>query len=123
MVDGHLFDVLSSIAQSLRKKTELPFGGIQVRDDYRPRIRGRDSTYMFFSWSSQAIFSNYPRLPRAIPNRSSLSKARNGRSASSTPSPSRTYSGRKTTVRYSLSLGLGQAPDMLSQGSLTCSIR
>ena len=30
MVDGHLFDVLSSIAQSIRKKTELPFGGIQV---------------------------------------------------------------------------------------------
>ena len=31
MVDGHLFDTLSSIAQSVRKNTERPFGGIQAR--------------------------------------------------------------------------------------------
>ena len=39
MVDGHLFDMLSSIAQSLRKKTERPFGGIQVRGN-RAQICG-----------------------------------------------------------------------------------
>lgn len=32
MVDGHLFDALSLIAQCLRK-TQEPFGGIQVRLD------------------------------------------------------------------------------------------
>ena len=31
MVDGHLFDTLSQIAQDLRKNTERPFSGIQAR--------------------------------------------------------------------------------------------
>lgn len=44
MVDGHLFDTLSSIAQSLRKNTERPFGGIQARRD-RIRVRCADLTY------------------------------------------------------------------------------
>ena len=45
MVDGHLFDILSSIAQSLRKGSERPFGGIQVRCD-RSRARRVDLTYL-----------------------------------------------------------------------------
>ena len=44
MVDGHLFNTLSSIAQSLRKNTERPFGGMQVRCDC-PRTDGVDSTH------------------------------------------------------------------------------
>ena len=31
MVDGHLFEMIASIATRLRKKTDGPFGGIQVR--------------------------------------------------------------------------------------------
>jgi hypothetical protein len=30
MVDGHLFDKLAAIADQLRRKTDRPFGGIQV---------------------------------------------------------------------------------------------
>jgi ATP-dependent DNA helicase PIF1 len=30
MVDGHLFEKISAIAERLRKKTDRPFGGIQV---------------------------------------------------------------------------------------------
>lgn len=30
MVDGHLFDTLAKLAVELRKKTDRPFGGIQV---------------------------------------------------------------------------------------------
>lgn len=30
MVDGHLFELLAALADSLRKKTDKPFGGIQV---------------------------------------------------------------------------------------------
>ena len=30
MVDGHLFEKISEIAARLRKKTDRPFGGIQV---------------------------------------------------------------------------------------------
>jgi hypothetical protein len=30
MVDGHLFDKIALIADQLRKKTDRPFGGIQV---------------------------------------------------------------------------------------------
>jgi ATP-dependent DNA helicase PIF1 len=30
MVDGHLFEKISAIAARLRKKTDKPFGGIQV---------------------------------------------------------------------------------------------
>lgn len=30
MVDGHLFDTLATLADRLRKKTDRPFGGIQV---------------------------------------------------------------------------------------------
>ena len=31
MVDGHLFEKISAIATRLRKKSDRPFGGIQVR--------------------------------------------------------------------------------------------
>ena len=31
MVDGYLFDTLCKLAVELRKKTDRPFGGIQVR--------------------------------------------------------------------------------------------
>lgn len=31
MVDGQLFDTLAKLAVELRKKTDRPFGGIQVR--------------------------------------------------------------------------------------------
>jgi len=31
MVDGHLFEKICEIAARLRKKTDRPFGGIQVR--------------------------------------------------------------------------------------------
>ena len=30
MVDGHLFEKISEIAARLRKKTDKPFGGLQV---------------------------------------------------------------------------------------------
>ena len=30
MVDGHLFEKISEIAARLRKKTDRPFGGLQV---------------------------------------------------------------------------------------------
>jgi hypothetical protein len=30
MVDGHLFERIAAIATQLRKKTDRPFGGIQV---------------------------------------------------------------------------------------------
>jgi hypothetical protein len=30
MLDGHLFDTLAALAERLRKKTNKPFGGIQV---------------------------------------------------------------------------------------------
>ena len=30
MVDGHLFERIAAIATKLRKKTDKPFGGIQV---------------------------------------------------------------------------------------------
>ena len=33
MVDGQLFDTLAKLAVELRKKTDRPFGGIQVCDD------------------------------------------------------------------------------------------
>lgn len=31
MLDGHLFNTLATLADRLRKKTNRPFGGIQVR--------------------------------------------------------------------------------------------
>ena len=31
MLDGHLFNTLAALADRLRKKTNKPFGGIQVR--------------------------------------------------------------------------------------------
>ena len=31
MVDGYLFDTLAKLAVELRKKTDKPFGGMQVR--------------------------------------------------------------------------------------------
>jgi hypothetical protein len=31
MVDGHFFDTISAIADRLHRKTDRPFGGIQVR--------------------------------------------------------------------------------------------
>ena len=31
MLDGHLFNTLAALADCLRKKTNKPFGGIQVR--------------------------------------------------------------------------------------------
>lgn len=110
MVDGHLFDTLSSIAQSIRKSTERPFGGVQARPD-RPRICRADLTYMLYSWSLLGIFSNYLQLPKAIPNPSSLSKAWNGRNVSSIQSPSHKYFGRKITVRCLPFPGLGRVPD------------
>ena len=30
MVDGHLFDRIAAVADQLRRKTDRPFGGIQV---------------------------------------------------------------------------------------------
>jgi len=30
MVDGHLFERIATLADRLRKKTDKPFGGIQV---------------------------------------------------------------------------------------------
>ena len=50
MVDGHLFDTLSSIAQSLRKNTERPFGGIQVRFTIVLESGGMGLTYFLLSW-------------------------------------------------------------------------
>ena len=32
MLDGHLFNTLAALADRLRKKTDKPFGGIQVRE-------------------------------------------------------------------------------------------
>ncbi|KAI0049474.1 hypothetical protein FA95DRAFT_854450 [Auriscalpium vulgare] len=37
MVDGHLFDRLVAIATRLRKKTDKPFGGIQVSSRHLSR--------------------------------------------------------------------------------------
>lgn len=34
MVDGHLFDTIAAIADQLRRKTDRPFGGIQVSPVY-----------------------------------------------------------------------------------------
>jgi hypothetical protein len=115
MVDGHLFDTLSSIARRLHK-TERPFGGIQVRLN-RPRTRGFNQRHMLPSWSLQAIFSNCLQSLERISNHSSLLKVRSGKSASNIQSPSHTYFGRKITVRHSLSLTL------VRYLTLRCSVR
>ncbi|KAJ3554091.1 hypothetical protein NM688_g3284 [Phlebia brevispora] len=57
MVDGHLFDTLAKLAVELRKKTDLPFGGIQlvVTGDFfqlPPVTKGK--TEPFFAFQSQA---------------------------------------------------------------------
>ncbi len=41
MVDGHLFDTMAKLAVQLRKKPDLPFGGIQVR---RPPSSSKSQT-------------------------------------------------------------------------------
>ncbi|KAJ3480472.1 hypothetical protein NLI96_g8332 [Meripilus lineatus] len=56
MVDGHLFDTLATLADRLRKKTDRPFGGIQlvVTGDFfqlPPVTKGKDP---FFAFQSEA---------------------------------------------------------------------
>lgn len=57
MVDGHLFDTLSLVAQRLRR-TERPFGGIQVRPDH-PKPWFRQDTYA----SQLVITGDFFQLP------------------------------------------------------------
>jgi hypothetical protein len=102
MVDGHLFDILSMIAQKLRKSAERPFGGIQARSTVynHPHLCNVTLIRELHSWWLLATFFNCPRLPKAMPNHSLLSKAQSGRNVSSTQSPLPRYFGKKTAVRH-----------------------
>ncbi|KAI0292857.1 PIF1-like helicase-domain-containing protein [Russula brevipes] len=82
MVDGHLFEKICSIAARLRKKTDRPFGGIQVSPAVvGARLSAVDDALR--SLSSLVTSFSYPLSPK-MENRLSLhSNAMHGKRASS----------------------------------------
>ena len=82
MVDGHLFEKICEIAARLRKKTDRPFGGLQVGSvNFREYLQ---MTMMPRSSSSLAISSSCPRSLKMANNLSLLSSVMHGKHASST---------------------------------------
>ena len=83
MVDGHLFEKICEIAARLRKKTDRPFGGIQVgastSDQYLLMVMT-----MLCSLSSLATSSNYPRSLKQTNSLSSHSNVMHGKHALTT---------------------------------------
>lgn len=55
MVDGKLFDTLAALATELRKKPDMPFGGIQV--SIRPHNPSRYQMYFCPDSAYDTMFS------------------------------------------------------------------
>ena len=85
MVDGHLFEKICEIAARLRKKTDRPFGGIQVGIGTSDHKRlSMAMTMLLCSLSSLATSSSYPRSPNQANSLSSRSSVMHGKNASIT---------------------------------------
>jgi hypothetical protein len=84
MVDGHLFEKIASIAARLRKKTDRPFGGIQVSPVFGMHL----SMLITFLYSSSSLATSSSSLlsPKEASKLSSRSNAMHGKHASNTPS-------------------------------------
>ena len=88
MVDGHLFEKISEIAARLRKKTDRPFGGIQVGPvllivsvDDDGGGGGVMVMVILYSLSSLATSFNYPPSPKQAYSLSSHSSVMHGKGA------------------------------------------
>lgn len=81
MLDGHMFNTLAALAQRLRKKTDKPFGGIQVRIC---AFIERGHPFIACSSWSLAIFSNSRLYAKERP--SLHLRAKLGKLASNIPS-------------------------------------
>jgi hypothetical protein len=84
MVDGHLFEKICEIAARLRKKTDRPFGGIQVGTGTSDLSDCKMMTTTLCSLSSLATSSSYPRSPNQANSLSSRSSVMHGKHALTT---------------------------------------